>query len=286
VTAAKLSVARPGFELRGWGGGPAGSERPAILCLHETGTSAEVWRRFAEALSAQARVHAFDRRGWGQSGAPEDYRRTTIAEQAGDAEAVISSLGAAPLILCGAGIGAVIALELAVRREKLVSAALLVEPPLLALVPEATAVIAADVEAIRKATVAASRLAANVAPTEIATRRADAARELFRDGELRALGAGSERIPETLSPPEQRRSFALFAELAAIPNWSLPLVELGGLVAPVRVVVGTSTPLLVRSACEALAARLPGGDRRELPAAGLPQLDAAGGLAELALELV
>jgi pimeloyl-ACP methyl ester carboxylesterase len=284
VGTAELAVDRGGFELRGWSA-DAGSA-PPVLCLHETATSAGVWRPLAEALSPHARVSAYDRRGWGRSGAPEDFRRTTIEEQAADAEAVIEALGAGPVTLCGAGIGAVIALELTVDRPALVGAAILIEPPLLALVPEATAVISADVEAIRRATLSASaRRTGAVDPQEAAAHGARAAAELYLSGGLEALGAGAERIPAEFTIQAAAGPFALFAEPAAVSAWTVPLSELPALRAPTAMVAATSTPPFLRRAGEALAARMPGIERRELDARGQAQLDAAGELAELALEL-
>jgi pimeloyl-ACP methyl ester carboxylesterase len=282
VERAELAVDRGGFQLRGWSAG-AETESPAVLCLHETATSAEVWRPLAEALGTRAAVTAYDRRGWGRSGAPDDYRRTTIGEQAGDAEAVISSAAAGPVILCGAGIGAVIALELAVKRPAGVAGAILIEPPLFSLVPEATPVISADVEAIRRATLAASGRA-GADPAEAAARGARAAAELYLSGSLEALGAGAERIPDELGARAASGPFALFAEPAAVSAWTIPLAELRNLAAPTAVVTSTSTPPFLRRAGEAVAAKMP-AERREVQAAGLPQLEAAGELAELVLEL-
>ena len=280
-----FAVDRGAFEIRGWSTG-AETAAPGVLCLHESATSAEVWLALAEALSPRARVTAYDRRGWGLSGAPDGYRRTTIEEQASDSEAVIESLDTAPVTLCGAGIGAVIALELAVRRPGLVAAAVLIEPPLLALVPEATPVISADVEALRRTTLAASaRLAETAGPHEAGAQGARAAAELYLAGGLEVLGAGAERIPDELAAEAATGPSALFAEPAAVSGWTVPLAELSLLGAPAVVVTATSTPPFIRRAAEALAARLRTGERSELAAAGLPQLDAAGELAELALEL-
>lgn len=282
---AELVADRGAFELRGWISG-AEAEGPSILCLHETAGSAELWRPLATALSGRARLVAYDRRGWGRSGAPEDYRRTTIEEQALDVEAVIEALGAGPPIVCGAGLGAVVALELSVHRAELVSAALLIEPPLLALVPEATATISADVEAIRRTTAAiGTRLDGDAGPREAAAAGARAALELYLGGGLGALGLGAERIPGALADPDQVSPYALFAEVAAISGWTLPLGELPSLGPPVAVVIADSTPPFVRRAAESLTVRLPGADMRELPAAGLPQLDCPDELAEVLLEL-
>lgn len=281
----ELAVDRGAFALRGWAAG-AEDEGAPVLCLHETATSGEVWRPLAATLAAERRVAAYDRRGWGRSGAPEDYRRTTVEEQAADAETVIADVADAPVALCGAGLGAVIALDLAARRPELVHSAVLVEPPVLGLVPAATAALAADVEAIRRVVAAAAaRLTDDADPRQAAEAGAAAALDLYRGGGLSALGAGAERIPADLAAGARANSFALFAEVAATTGWSLPLAALANVAVPVAVAVGESTPAFVRRAAEALAPRLPRADLRRLPATGLPQLDSSAELAAIVLEL-
>src|SRR5205085_8299408 len=81
----------------------------------------------------------------------DDYRRTTVEEQSEDAAVLLESLGAAPALVCGAGLGAVIALDLLLRRPELVTGAVLIEPPVLALLPEATAALSDDRIALRDA---------------------------------------------------------------------------------------------------------------------------------------
>ena len=44
---------------------------PAVALLHETGTSGAIWEQLVAALGESVRTIAPDRRGWGQTGAPE-----------------------------------------------------------------------------------------------------------------------------------------------------------------------------------------------------------------------
>jgi pimeloyl-ACP methyl ester carboxylesterase len=278
-----LVVGRGGFELRGWVDGAGGV---GVLCVHETATSAEVWWPLAREFGGSARVAAYDRRGWGRSGAPEDYRRTTVEEQAGDAVAVIGELGGEEVVVCGAGIGAIVALQLALRRPELVRAAVLIEPPLLSLVPAATPAISADVEAIRRAVTSASgRVGDEAEPHEAARAGAAAALDLYRSGGLEALGGGAERIPADIGPVPGSSPFALFAEVAAVSAWTLPLAELATLDVPLAVAVSDSTPPFIRRAAESLADRLPAGELRELRGSGLPQLGSSTELAATLREL-
>lgn len=216
---------------------------PAVLLVHETAVTRAAWEPVAEALSSSGvRVVSFDRRGWGASTAPADYLRTTIEEQSEDAAALLASLAAGPAVLAGAGIGAVIALDLLLRRSELVAAAVLVEPPLLALVPEATERLSADREALEVA----------------AGKGRDALVELYLSGGLGTLAAGAERLPPELTAAGRERPASLVAELGTVASWGVPLPRLGEAQRPSRVVTSPSTPPILRDASEALVARLAG----------------------------
>jgi pimeloyl-ACP methyl ester carboxylesterase len=224
-----------------------------------------VWRPLAEALDDDARTIAPDRRGWGSSGAPQQYSATTIEEQAEDAVALCEHLDAVPAVVCGAGLGAVVALDLVVRRAGLARAVVLIEPPLLAFVPEATEGLSADRQAIE---------------TAVAAGGPDAAFDLYLRGSLPYAGAGAGRIPDPIGAAARRRPLSLFAELAAVPGWSLRFSELPGVQAPSRVVVSASTPPQLRRAAEELAARLGGAELLRLGGEGLPHIGAAPELAD------
>ncbi len=119
-------------------------EGPSVVFVHGAGGAPPGW-----AEAGGARTIAYDRRGYGGSTAPEPYTATTIAEQAEDLAAVIGAAGS-PVILVGEGTGAMICLDLMRRRPKLASAAVLVDPPLLALSPAGSARIAALSEEIER----------------------------------------------------------------------------------------------------------------------------------------
>lgn len=84
------------------------------------------------------RVIAYDRRGYGESGAPEPYARTTVNEQAEDLGCVVERLSVAPALLVGHDLGALVVLDVLLRRPALARAAVLVDPPAYAFVAEAT----------------------------------------------------------------------------------------------------------------------------------------------------
>src|SRR5436190_317100 len=68
---------------------------PAVVLVHGMADAAAGWAPVAEALAAHARVIAYDRRGYGDSEAPEPYARTTVEEQAEDAACLMEARGAA-----------------------------------------------------------------------------------------------------------------------------------------------------------------------------------------------
>ena len=77
------------------------------------------WRRWPQALAGEARVIAYDRRGYGASGAPgavpsarrSRSRRRTPPRCCG-------ALDAGPAVVCGDGFGALVALDLAKRHRR------------------------------------------------------------------------------------------------------------------------------------------------------------------------
>jgi pimeloyl-ACP methyl ester carboxylesterase len=263
--ASRVEVA--GVELRSWSRGKGSP----VLLIHETAATAEIWMPLAEALGDDAAAIAFDRRGWGESGAPEVYVRTTIEEQARDAAAVLEAHDTGPAVVCGAGIGAVIALELLLGQPELARAGVLIEPPLLALVPDATEGLSTD----RKAIEGAFREGGP-----------PAALDLYLGGGLPYLGPGAQRIPAGVSAAARERPLSLFAELATVPAWSIRSGALAEVTARSAVVVASSTPQPVLSAAEQLVGRLAGSELKRLGGEGLPHVSAAPDLAAEALQLL
>src|SRR5436190_10781533 len=185
-------------------------EGTSLVLVHETGTSSQVWMGVVEAVAERGRAISYDRRGWGGSTAPEGYRRTTVEEQSEDAAALIESVGISNAVLCGAGLGAVIALDLLVRRPELSAGVVLIEPPLLQLLPSATESLSADRQALETA----------------AGQGRSAIVELYLSGGLGAIAAGAERLPEYVTQPARERPASLIAELGAVPAWATPLPRL------------------------------------------------------------
>lgn len=240
---------------------------PAVLLVHETATSSAAWADVAEQIAAQGgRAISYDRRGWGSSGEPDGYVRTTIEEQSEDAAELLEVIGAGRAILCGAGIGAVIALDLQLRHPALADAAVLIEPPALALLPEATELLSAD------------RRALEVAAGE----GRDALVRLYLSGGLGALAAGVERLPAEVTAPARERPASVVAEIGAAPAWAMPVTRLREAEPPPALLISASTPALLRAAATALAARYD-DEPLELGGDAPPHLGDPAGVARIAL---
>jgi pimeloyl-ACP methyl ester carboxylesterase len=246
-------------------------EGTPVLLVHETATDSGAWEPVAREIARSGRAIVYDRRGWGRSSAPDGYRRTTIEEQSEDAAALLDAAGAAPATLCGAGIGAVIALDLLLRRPELVTAAILIEPPLLALLPDATEMLSQDSAAIEIA---------------VGGGGIDGAVGLYLAGGLAALGAGVGRLPPAVTTGARERPLSVFAEIGAPTAWTMPLVRLAEAARPAAILTAPSTPHLLREAARALAARLAGADSATIDVERMPpHLGAPDRVAELSLAL-
>lgn len=97
---------------------------PMLVLVHGTGRDRSHWSRNLPALARHATVYAVDRRGRGGSG---DTDRYAIEREAEDILAVIDAAGE-PVHLLGHSYGAIVALEAAVRTDR-VRTLILYEPP-------------------------------------------------------------------------------------------------------------------------------------------------------------
>ncbi len=238
------------------------------FCLHETGTGPEVWAGIERALGDRGEVVAHRRLGW-RDDTPEDYRATTIDEHAEDAARALEALGG-PALVCGAGLGAVVALDLLIGRPELLAGAVLIEPPLLAFSAIATERLAADRVQLG---------------TAVQSGGAGAGVELCMSGALTALSPGTERLSAELTAPARERPSSLFAELGAVPAWPLPFAKLVANRVPTRLVVSAATPSLVLEGTEALAERLGGAEIEHGDGTGPAHVDQPAAVAGLIEEL-
>jgi pimeloyl-ACP methyl ester carboxylesterase len=234
-----------------------------VLLVHDTAATGAAWSPLADALAAEFRAITYDRRGWGDSSAPDDYRRTTIEEQSEDAAALIEAVADDAVAACGAGVGAVIALDLLLRRADLIAAAVMIEPTLLQLSPAATEALSQD------------RLR-----LEIAAGSGENVIDVYLSGGLPALGPGVARTPEETAAAAWERPRSVVAELGIPAGWRMPLPRLASAERPSAVVTAGSTPALLREPATALAGRLAQSGAREVASPELPPH--VGAAAELA----
>ena len=94
-----------------------------------------MWGDAVEELARLGHVISYDRRGCGRSERPEPYERTTVAEQADDAAALLDALEATPAVVMGRSYGGAVAIGLAVRYPEQVRALVLLEGDALGLSP-------------------------------------------------------------------------------------------------------------------------------------------------------
>ena len=212
-------------------------EGSPLLVIHAMGSDARAWEPgLGELAAAGARAIAYDRRGYGSSGAPQPYAATTVQEQAQDATALLEALGAAPALLVGDGFGALIALELLVRRPELAVAAVLCDLPLYAYVRAATEILAAE--------------------------RFELEQALRAGGPEAAVGAWlGDRVDQAARERAAGSHVGFFADYSGLASWSPSRRELRAIAQPVAVLTGAASPLHTVAAADAAAELLPAARR-------------------------
>jgi pimeloyl-ACP methyl ester carboxylesterase len=237
---------------------------PAVVLVHGTATARTVWRELVEALGDGVRSIAYDRRAYGDSGAPQPYGGTTVGEQADDLAELIEGLEAAPALIFGHELGALAALDVAVRRPALTRGVVLIEPPMLWLVPDGTDAVGDLREAV------------TVGARENGSAGAVRAYLEAVGGVYVADLLGQERMDAALASP---RAFA--ADLAAAASWSAGRKEIRAIATPVTLVSGTRSSHARQGATGALAELLPSGRLVEVDSGHFAQLEKPGELAAL-----
>jgi 3-oxoadipate enol-lactonase len=208
-----------------------------VLLVHGLASDAAALAPVARTIAASgARAIAYDRRGYGESGAPEPYEGTSVEEQAEDAAALLRGLDAGPAVVAGDGFGALVALDLMKRHGGLVRGAVLSNPALFALVPEATEMLSAQRAEIEEA---------------------------VREG---GPGAGVEawlggRVEGEALARARAAHLGFFADYAGLATWPVSRREIRALAAPAVVLTGPLSPPHILAAADALAGLLPAATR-------------------------
>jgi len=206
---------------------------PGVLLVHDIASD-----RHGLPVVDGARSIRYDRRGYGDSGAPEPYVGTTVMEQAEDAAALLRALEPSGVVVAGFGFGALIALDLALRHAQLVRAVVAADPPLYAFVPEANEELAEQ---------------RRVLQDSMSTGGPDAAVEAWLAG----------RADDDALARARASHQGFFADYAGLASWPVTRAQLRSLSIPVTLVTSPATPWHVARAAEAIASLVPGAERRE-----------------------
>jgi pimeloyl-ACP methyl ester carboxylesterase len=214
-----------------------GGAGPPVFLVHGLASDAAGFEPLRRALDGRATTVAYDRRGYGSSGAPELYTATTVSEQTEDAAALLGGLDLAPALAVGDGFGALIVLDLLRRHPGLVAAAVVADPPLLAFVPAATEVLSAERARLEQA---------------VRDGGPAAAVEAWLDGRAAAGPLARARAAH--------RGFV--ADFAGLASWPVTRRELRAIGQPLVVLTGPDSPPHIVAAADALAALAPAARRR------------------------
>jgi pimeloyl-ACP methyl ester carboxylesterase len=232
VAEAELNGIRLHYEEHGAGN--------PILCVHGGGSSALMWTDAFEELASLGRVIAYDRRGCTRSERPEPYERTTVAEQADDAAALLEHLDAEPAIVIGRSYGGAVAIELALRHPGRVLALALLEGDALGLSPAGLEWTTGLRDHLREV---AARDGAAAAPEA-----------LFE----RVMGTGVwDSFPEVARQLLSQNGEALLAELEYVDEPMPDADAFASIEQPVLLVAATDSPPEQRAMTEAMAGALP-----------------------------
>jgi pimeloyl-ACP methyl ester carboxylesterase len=238
-------------------------EGEAVVLVHGVAVDRSSWREVAESLGDGVRTIAYDRRAYGESDAPEPYGGTTVGEQADDAAALLRTLDAAPAVVCGQGLGALVCLDLLVRHAELVRGAVLADPPVLWLAPDGPDAVAE----MRAAVERGARDGGAPGAVEAYLEHEGGARSLALLGPERADAARA-----------VVRAFA--ADLSAGPSWPAARRELRAVERPVTIAACTRAREIAARVARALAELIPTARLVELETGPLAQVEAPEALAE------
>lgn len=210
-----------------------------VVVVHDLADGAGAAAPVAAVLGDDAAVVGYDRRGYGGSGAPEPFGATTVEEQTQDAVALADGLGLGAATWAGAGFGALVVLDLLKRHSGRVTRAVLLDAPLLALVPDGAEAIGTQRVILDEA------LREGLGPAGAVERW------LGRDADPARLALAT--------MPGSARAF--FADFAGLASWPVTRGALRAVRQEVVVATSPGAPAVLLGAADALAALLPAARR-------------------------
>ena len=228
----------------------AAGDGPPLLFIHGMCGDAGVWADQVRRLSPRFRCVAYDRRGHSRRPLGRVAQRT-VELHADDAAGLITALGLAPCIVVGSSGGARVATDVIRRYPHLVRGAVLSEPPLLALDPEAGESFVAQMKPAIEAAMARGGPRAAV----------DAFFAFVCPGLWRALPEARRDVPYRANAAE------LLGDLT-MPPYQISPADLARIRVPCLIVRGEESAPALRAIAGILADAIPGARLVELAGSG------------------
>lgn len=210
---------------------------PPLVFVHGMCGDARVWADQVDRLRDRYRCTTYDRRGHTRS--PRTDVVESVELHADDLASLITTLELAPAVVVGSSGGARIAVDLIRRYPELVRGAVLSEPPIGALAPEAYAALIADVAPAVKQAAEADGPAAAV--------------DAFFSVVCPGLWS---RIDESVKDRYRNNAPMLFADLG-MPAYEITIDDLAGIRVPTLVIAGTDSHPALREGAHTVARGLP-----------------------------
>jgi pimeloyl-ACP methyl ester carboxylesterase len=221
---------------------------PQLLFIHGMCCDADVWRGQVDRLRDRFTCITYDRRGHTRSAPGSEPE--TVETHAADAAALIEAMHLSRPLVVGSSGGARIAVELARTRPELLAGAVLSEPPVFTLEPEAGQAFIAEIRA------AVGPAARSGGPS--------AAVDAFFPLVCPGLWSG---LDETGRERLRANGHMMLAEFAGRP-YALDADQVASIHVPVLVITGTTSHRALRAIATSLARILPGGHLVELDGSG------------------
>ena len=226
-----------------------------VLLVPGAGGDARQYAELAQLLAQNHAVIAYDRRNNGRSPQRPDWAETSVPLQAGDAVALLESLGTEPCVVFGNSTGALIALAAALKSPERFRGAVLHEPALLAVLTNPDEAMA-TVQPVIAAGVEADGLAGG-AEAFVRFAAGDAAARL---------------TPELIDGLRTNAKILLEAEFGAFASWRPEPDALSELSLPLAVLSAEQTAPFFLEAAEWIASHA-GVNRRTIPGGHMGFLD-------------
>jgi pimeloyl-ACP methyl ester carboxylesterase len=209
-----------------------------VIALHSSAAGGGQWRAYAQSLPAGVTLHTPDLIGYGSDTPWKPGAGLSLDDEA---DRLMPRLAQAPAHLVGHSYGGAVALQLALRAPERVLSLTLYEPVCFALLRRAAPFAWREIRAV----------AADIT-RQLQVQQADRAAERFVDywG-----GAGSfAALPQGARQRIAARMVKVDAEFAALFADRVPLPDLARLRQPLRLLVGTRSPLPAQRVAKSLAA--------------------------------